>query len=40
MQIRTTGKTWEVNRSPQTWTNGVRTYSDQTSLTALLRLNY
>jgi hypothetical protein len=40
MQIRTTGKTWEVNRLPDVWTNGVTSYSDQTTLTAFVRLNY
>jgi len=41
MQIRATGKDWEIGRAtagPRT--NGVCTYSDQTSLTAFLRLNY
>jgi Omptin family len=41
MNIRTTGKDWEIGRptnGPRT--NGVCTYSDQTSLTAFLRLNY
>ena len=40
MNIRATGKTWEVNRVPDVWTNGVTSYSDQTSLTAFLRLTY
>jgi hypothetical protein len=42
LNIRATGKDWEVGRQellgPRT--NGVNTYSDQTSLTAFLRLRF
>jgi hypothetical protein len=41
LNIRTTGKDWEIGRPTQgPRTNGVCTYSDQTSLTAFVRLNY
>lgn len=40
MEIRTTGKTWEVGRNPDVWTNGVGSSSDQTSITAFARLNF
>jgi hypothetical protein len=40
LAIRTTGKDWEVGRPAVPRTNGVCTYSDQTSVTAFVRLNY
>jgi hypothetical protein len=40
LKISTTGKTWETNRSPEVWNNGVRSDSEQTSITAFGRLRY
>lgn len=41
LNIRTTGTDWEIGRpTPGPRTNGVTSYSDQTSLTVFLRLNY
>jgi hypothetical protein len=41
LNIRTTGKNWDIGRpSAGPRYNGVCAYSDQTSLTAFVRLNY
>jgi hypothetical protein len=42
LNIRASGKDWEVGRNdlPGPRTNGVNTYSDQTSLTAFMRLRF